>query len=193
MDIIQSICELTEEEILSEIYNPLDDGAEWLNQGTYKTYFAIGKQFKPESMLEIGTRFGYSIESIYKGSGKLKHIFSFDSEYDFGGSQNYVYEKFKNRNMDNVYFRTVNTRHIHDLSLPFAVDIAHIDAEHSFQGTYDDVVMAFRYVKNNGIILIDDIENEDVKEASDQFCLNYKQKSEYVPCYRGIHIIIVNK
>lgn len=62
-------------------------------------------------------------------------------------------------------------------------DLIYIDGDHSFFGVLDDLIKAFRKIKDGGFIMCHDYNSEapgvGVGEAIDRFCADYGQSIEY--------------
>src|ERR1700734_2435625 len=95
-------CPLTEADLLAPILHQRDIGADWIDSGTYPTYWKIGNILRPVSIAEIGVRYGYSLYSLVAGSNtsvpdksRVKYIAAFDSEHDHRGSNEYAMSKLE--------------------------------------------------------------------------------------------------
>lgn len=58
-------------------------------------------------------------------------------------------------------------------------DAVYVDADHSEQAVYNDIVESFRVIRPGGFIMGHDYHHQ-IKIAVDRFCMDYKQKIEYV-------------
>ena len=187
----------TEETILRDILHPADKGADWLGHETYEWYYVLGQYFQPKRLIEIGTRFGYSLTAMCLGSNqKGIEVWSYDSERDCGGSCEYVanhYRQAKENNTLDVRFNytVVDTRNLKRLGLPDKVDLAHVDGDHSPRGCCEDACLVREWVRPGGVILIDDVKEGGVRFGADVFCERYKLTPQFLDCFRGLYVIRV--
>jgi predicted O-methyltransferase YrrM len=195
MDYVQRIVEneriaaLTEEQILGDSIQPSDVGQPWMNRDSYRFYHAIGMTFKPETLLEIGVRFGYSIKSMAIGSGRLKMAYGFDSEYDLEGSLE-IARKNLVPVVPDLRLVKCDTQTVNTLGLTDLVDVAHVDAWHTNDGCYHDCLLAEQCLKDGGILLIDDVgDNEHVRECADRFCRERNLVPQLLNCYHGMYVV----
>lgn len=193
-DLIKAVLQAVENapheaDILGTIH-PADIGQPWMNQDTYRIYWAIGRAFKPTSYLEIGVRFGYSIQAVATGSGRLKTAYGFDNEYDLAGSLDIARSRLASI-VENLHLQKYDTQSLATLgNVP--TDIAHIDGWHTRQGVYHDCQLAFPQVKANGLLLIDDvggIDGAEVRRGADEFCTDHGLTPHYLPCFHGMYLI----
>lgn len=196
MGLIQTILEnrinsgLKEQDLIGSVIHPEDEGATYLGQDTYEIYHALGKTFKPKSFLEIGVRFGYSMRCMTLGSGVVETVYGIDSEYDYKGSLDYVRSHLTSL-IPNLNLHLIDSQTVDELPVSQMVDLAHVDACHSVIGCYHDCVLANKYLKLNGVMLVDDVGTggELVREGADRFCKEYGLTPYYLPSYRGMYII----
>jgi hypothetical protein len=200
MNIIEHIvkaknnCLVTEDQLLADQVHPLDVGQSYLGKDTYVWYYAIGMAIRPKTILEIGTRFGYSLKCMALGSGQENmDLWFFDSEYDYFGSINYVKNYFtRNAPLTRVTATKVNTRHLKEIVLDTKVNLAHVDGDHSEKGAYEDCCLCLPVIKSGGYLLVDDVGGENgktVRAGADRFCQENGLKPEYLDCYRGMYVI----
>lgn len=194
MDIITPVLDAVliapgELDILGELH-PADIGQEWMDKGTYRFYWAIGRAFRPESYIEIGVRFGYSIQSIAAGSGQLKTVYGFDNEYDMPGSLSVADARVRGL-VRNTYFTKADSQTLETLGR-IQADLAHVDGMHTRDGVYHDCELAIEAIKPGGILLIDDVGGDaglEVRRGSLDFCEAYKLTPHYLHCYHGMYLI----
>lgn len=179
MNVHQIACEIeianqkqdAESLILRAWIDQRDAGAQWVSSGVYRWYKSLGSVVRPKSMLEIGTRLGYSLMSIWSGFDGIEKIVSVDSERDIPGSQAAVSLKTMTRNKiyntkaDCRFFvaDTKNCESFDAFGGPF--DLIHLDGDHSFAGCQDDIVKALGVLADGGVIVVDDLRSEDVSLA----------------------------
>lgn len=196
MGLIQTILEnrtnsvLKEKDLIGPFIHPLDEGATYLGQDTYEVYHALGLTFKPKSILEIGVRFGYSMRCMTLGSGLIETAYGIDNEYDSGGSLDYVRCHLHNL-IPNLQLHLIDSQKVDQLPVKELIDLAHVDAWHTADGCYHDCVLVHKYLKPNGILLVDDVGTggELVREGADRFCKQHQLTPYYLPSYRGMYVI----
>lgn len=178
-----------ESNILGDLH-PADIGQPWMNRNTYQFYWSIGRAFHPESYLEIGVRFGYSIQSIAMGSGRLKTVYGFDSEYDLAGSLDIAHTRLRMM-VDELSFTRADTQTLSAIHVQ-PVDMAHIDGMHTEQGVYHDCELAIHALKPGGIMLIDDVGGDagrEVRSGALRFCEDRGLTPHYLHCFHGMYLV----
>jgi hypothetical protein len=58
-------------------------------------------------------------------------------------------------------------------------DAIYVDADHSEQAVYDDMVNSFRVIKNDGYLMGHDYHHQ-IKVAVDRFCVDYQQNITHI-------------
>ena len=194
LDLYQN-CPFTEDEILGDFLHPQDVGAYFLGHRTYVFYYAVGLYFQPESILELGTRYGYSLKAMAVGiAGRdcCLRICSVDGELDDPGSCAYTSAKFALLRSE-IDFRSLKAN-LRDLTtlrefVNAPVDLAHVDADHSAHGTYQDCRLAYEMVKPGGVMVIDDVKPGDARIGADRFIREVECHCEYYDTYRGNYVL----
>jgi hypothetical protein len=191
--VLKQLCRLTELDLLQDILHPMDVGASFLGHESYVWYYVLGQHYRPKTLVEIGTRFGYSLRSMIYGSGQPVEAWCYDNEYDHEGSLQYVENFFRSRlPYSRFHPHRVNTRDLNSLGIPAEVDLAHVDAEHTERGSYEDCLLVRPYVRPGGVILVDDVGGEDgkhVKAGADRFCEEFGLQPVFLDNYRGVYLI----
>lgn len=185
--------ELEDRQILADIVLEDDEDLWFVNSNDiYIWYYAIGKVLSPSSILEIGTRAGYSLKAMISGSSVPPSeisLWSLDGELDIVESQDYCEYYFGNLGC-RCDFRKGLTQDIDDLNITERVDIVHIDAFHSEEGCYHECALGIRVLKDGGYLLIDDISSGPlVKAGAIAFCRDYNLSYEYLPSFNGMFLI----
>jgi predicted O-methyltransferase YrrM len=185
-------CSLTEDEILGDFLHPQDVGAYFLRHRTYVFYYVVGLHFQPESILELGTRYGYSLKAMVEGSKKARRLFSVDGELDDPGSCAYTSAKFALLRPE-IDFRSLKAN-LRDLTtlrefVNAPADLAHVDADHSAHGTYQDCHLAYEMVRPGGVMVIDDVKPGDARIGADRFIREVGCRCEYYDTYRGNYVL----
>lgn len=170
--------------------HPSDLRQPWIGRDTYRIYWAIGRAFQPETMLEIGVRFGYSIASMARGGGSLKSVHGFDNESDFFQSLKHAGERLTPL-IANLCLVKINSQVVTSIDIP-PVDIAHVDGLHTYAGVRHDCQLAYNALRPGGILLIDDVGGEsdkDVRWGADRFCAENGLIPQYLPCHTGMYVV----
>lgn len=186
-----------------------DKNEEYLENGKYYSYYYLfSKHVKPKVIAEIGTRLGYSLISLIKGSqGSVEKIYSYDlEEYIHGSSERAKANIERETGFTNAEFFRCNTQEIDDLHLDNVVDVFNVDGDHTKNGALHDLEMAYKTTKSGGYILFDDIigsvdENgagvrswgDDLRDAGIEFCTKYNLQFVFLPTLRGLMIIHITK
>jgi hypothetical protein len=58
-------------------------------------------------------------------------------------------------------------------------DAIYVDADHSEQAVYNDMIESFRVIRSGGYLMGHDYHHQ-IKIAVDKFCVDYKQSIEYI-------------
>jgi predicted O-methyltransferase YrrM len=206
-DLTKIVCPFTEREILGDFLRPCDADAYYMGHGVGEWYYYLGFTYRPKTILELGTRWGYSLKALYEGSRAGEgasnspsdyRLYSFDSEVDCPGSCQYVRDKFAQMNLAiSVQCFKINLRDIpDDLGIGELVDLAHVDADHSIEGTYQDCHLAYRYVRSGGVMVIDDMKESatggpTTRTGADRFLAEIGCRGcAYFDTYRGHYVLI---
>lgn len=196
----------TEEQIVGPIAHSFDDRADFWGHQTYVWYWRIGKKYQPKTLVEIGTRFGYSLRAMFLGSiegyGISRSVapppprnlraYTFDDERDHSGSNDYTRAHMATLGVDMIPTK-INTRELKSLNLPEQVDLGHVDGDHTTQGAYEDCGLVWEAIRPGGIMVVDDIKAPLVKEGVDRWCAEKGIFPEYLECYRGLYLIAKQK
>jgi len=130
-------------------------------EGEFEVYFNLAKLFDIESFLEVGVYTGLSACSVMAGSSKLKRYFGFDAQKYIQNSNEIAKEriiKFIEANSDifphlrNIEWEifdvnTFDEKFICSILGDKKFDWIHIDAGHSEEEAYHDIVFFWNYVK----------------------------------------------
>lgn len=183
----------SEEEILGGWVHPIDTDMDFVRSGIYRWYHAIGEALRPSSILEIGVRFGYSLRSLTLGSKEVQTIRGYDMELDHVGSSAYVLQRFKDEFPEvDIAIANVDTRNVRSLACTGLFDLAHVDGDHSEEGCYHDCILACRYVRSGGYLLIDDVASGGGDPRARRGALRFLEERQIeaviLDTYRGLYI-----
>jgi len=104
--------------------------------------------------------------------------------YDIGLAYNELTEKYKMHNNVKLH-KSDSISYLNSIEDNY-YDIIYIDGDHSYDGVKNDLELAIKKIRNNGLIMGHDYEmnynkalnyyNFGVEKAVDEFCINYNQK-----------------
>jgi len=133
----------------------------WHFPNHYPLIYGLSKFLQPGSYLEIGTRYGYSLVSIYLGAkNSLGLITSIDLEEYENKSQNYAKENILSAGYSGKYeFLTGSS---HDPKIKEKVrgklyDLVCVDGDHSYEGALDDIISYWNNVRPGKFMIVDDV------------------------------------
>jgi len=146
-----------------EIICPTDPTATSERIEEYKEYYSIKynicKEQNPEYIAEIGIRAGYSAWAFLQACPNAKYI-GFDANNGTHGGKGgedgsffkWAHELLKGYN---YILQELDTQIVSNLGLK-DIDFFHVDGDHTKEGVYHDLDLAFKAVKKYGLILVDD-------------------------------------
>ena len=189
----------TDREILSNSIQMCDEWFVDLNK-IYRWYWAVGAMIKPESVLELGVRYGYSAVALLRGllatagSCDIPYI-GVDSECD-GIPSNAIAAKnlrwlnpqaaiLKYSTADPELNSTIQS--VRGRGLPF--DLIHIDGDHSEAGIINELAIAKIWSTGNTIILVDDCNTDHINKAVTDFCCESGRMVTYLPTYHRLGLV----
>ena len=149
-----------------------DRGAPWLdNRDNYEWYFSYGATFRPNSILEVGVRYGYSLLSMIIGSKfSVKKLYLYDNEIDIPGSTEIAIQSIKKVAPEiEIIFHKVNT---FDLNCPSdyeKVDLIHIDGCHRPREVRHDYDLFWKHLNPGGVMVFDDSRSLSGEKTSPLF------------------------
>ena len=181
--------------VLAGVLQPCDKGADFLCSNTnYLWWFSAGTIFRPRSIAEIGTRYGYSLWAITQGADLLPQeavLWAFDNDSDPTPTLDVFEASFASRGFKNVHVNRSDTQKLDALPIPYRVDLGVVDGLHSEAGVYHDLGLMMGVVKAGGIILVDDTNPGEVRRGCERFCHENGLEFAFVSTYRGMHIVRV--
>ena len=142
-----------------------------LNEGI--ELYKIIKKYKPKNLVEIGFAVGISTLFMLCALESNAELISVDPY------QKIQWDKFGLINVDNILKEQNLPKTIHkfieDYSNNFftntnkSFDLVFIDGDHSYEGTMIDLIGANKVLKKNGLMIIDDVIHNNVKNALNNF------------------------
>jgi predicted O-methyltransferase YrrM len=166
-----------------------DEGhADYINSGNHYEYFyAISKYYNPDSILEIGTRHGYSLYSLLLGSTTLTKVVGYDVEEEYVSSTKENLDSFI---PDDVSFtvENLNTQELENLDDSYY--LIHIDGDTTFEGRYHDLELTKGKAR---VVLVSDFFSErSGRDAAQRFVYDNRhiiKKTHVIESLRGLYII----
>lgn len=217
MEIIESITQLKPKSIFDVVeknffveeddVNGPSAGHDYLRCGNYyEVYYAISKFYQPETIFEIGVRYGYSLYSLVKGSDKIKYVLGYDIDEEIYSNRKWISEKL-DIDLDKVSSVNIaksqlqkfcsgvevniekqNSQEVTELD--GFMDLIHIDGDHSYEGKVHDLEITKQKGK---VVVIDDYSHiGEVRNATDRFVRDNASviKNHYLlDSFRGTYII----
>ena len=150
-------------------------GQLWLHKNKDKEI----SKFTNIKWVEIGVRFGYNAENVlnnynidkiylidpYCELPYLTHLFSKDKVKDYKVQARNRLNKYKNKCIWLEDF----SQNVCDKIEGGSIDILYIDGDHSSKAVLQDLELYYDKVKEGGLIIGDDYNEEGVKEAIEEF------------------------
>ncbi|MDH6063961.1 class I SAM-dependent methyltransferase [Umezakia ovalisporum] len=158
----------------------------------YNFYYSYGKSWKPNSILEIGVRLGYSGVSMVLGAGdSLLKFVGIDSEIDVNSSSNIAQKNLLSHTKAEVTLINLDTQKDDIPNDIGKFDLIHIDADHTFSGCINDILLALSFAKTGTRIIVDDCLYAPVRAAVEAVISIYHTKLnlKYVTNFRGHGLI----
>ena len=181
-----SIFEVGDEEFFFE--REEEGHSDYINSGShYELFYAISKYYNPDSILEIGTRHGYSLYSLLLGSTTLTKVVGYDLEEEYVNSTKANLDSFI---PDDVSFtvENLNTQELENLDDSYY--LIHIDGDTSFEGRYHDLELTKGKAR---VVLVSDFFSErSGRDAAQRFVYdnrNIIKRTHVIESLRGLYII----
>lgn len=172
----------------------------------YETYYALSKHYQPETIFEIGVRYGYSLYSLIKGSDNVKYVLGYDIDEKIYENKEWISKKLNidpneissvaiaksqlEKFCENIEINIENQNSQEVNELDGFMDLIHIDGDHTYEGKVHDLEITKQKGK---VIVIDDYSHiREVKMATDDFIRKNASviKNHYlVDSFRGTYII----
>jgi predicted O-methyltransferase YrrM len=187
---------MTDKEVIGELFQEMDSGMDFVeSDNNYIWFYTIGKYFRPQVIVEMGTRFGYSLKAFVDGTGRPASdlsLWAYDSECDGLKTLHICENYFKERGVA-ININRSDTRLLTALEANNA-DLVMVDAYHTEDGAFHECELAWNALKNGGIIVFDDASEEATpngiaKKGALNFCSKYNLMPYYLPSFRGIFLI----
>lgn len=186
-------CGLRDADVLGDLLQPCDAGRDYVTgDNNYVWLYLLGKLVRPRSIVETGTRFGYSLLSFMSGSGiHPKHcsIWCCDDDSDGIDSLTVFNRYFLNTLMVRDLTRVCrDTAAVSDTGVRDA-DLAFVDALHTADGCYHECRLLWKSLRSGGVLVIDDIDNDDVLQGALRFLREIGRLPWHIPSLRGLYVL----
>lgn len=160
----------------------------WWSGRYYQFYAALGKLCRPATVLEVGVRLGYSLVAMLRGYPGISRIYGLDNETGVAGSQTWTIQNLAAAGYTGkMDFPTYDTDKLPWPCWQERFALAHVDGNHSFQGTTQSVMAAWGMLLPGGTLVVDDTEAPIVRAAVETArpCLAGRGYDFYMPTFTG--------
>jgi predicted O-methyltransferase YrrM len=165
--------------------------------GYYRQKMELAKKYasKAKLIVEIGVRAGYSAHAFLSAIDNPQRYVGYDLFTPYmgwdRGKENV--EMILHRDFPNISISLVqaDTTKMSSIDL-HEVDLFHVDGDHSFNGCYMDMNIAWPTIAIKGVMIVDDYDHiPEVKSAVDKFIeANDKMSCVYEKTYRGDMVMV---
>ena len=156
--------DINQENLLGDLPYILDKDRDeywWKFSNYYPFFYGLGKTLEPASYLEIGTRYGYSLVSLYLGAkNTLSQITSIDLQEYKERSQSYAKSNLLAKDYKGRYEFLIGSSHddqIREKVKDRLYDLVFVDGDHSYQGAMEDIIFYWNNVAPGKLMIIDDV------------------------------------
>lgn len=190
---------LADAQIIGTAKQPGDDFVD--THETYVWYYAIAAAKVPWHIMEMGVRYGYSAMAMILGTraseSRINPMYiGFDNEYDGIQSNVIARENIRGYSGEPGRVYSIDTGNIEAIRLlagPKIYDIVHVDGNHSEQGIINELLIAEKWVAADGLVLVDDIDTDHVRIATEKFAGKYGVVPMHIPTFHGMYLIDMGK
>lgn len=133
----------------------------------YHAYVAVAQVLKPESILEIGVKRGYSLVSLFRGFNGIRRIYGIDTQGWVPDSQRMARENLRAAGYAGELTLPVVSSRGYAKMLPQVppFDLIHVDGDHSYDGAYRDILEYWPLLREGGSMIVDDLQMIAVAKA----------------------------
>lgn len=133
----------------------------WSFRNHYPFIYALARSLAPGSYLEIGSRYGYSLATIYLGAKEsLKQVTSIDLQEYEKGSQDYAMKNLLGAGYKGGYEFFAGSSHDPEIKKKVRgrlYGLVNVDGDHSYEGALEDILFYWNNVKPGGFMIVDDV------------------------------------
>jgi hypothetical protein len=161
---------------------------DYLNAGNhYELYYAISKMYDPTSILEIGTRYGYSLYSMMLAPKTLTKIVGYDINEEYIEKAKDILSPVIPSHIE-LNLQVKDTQKLTELDSEYF--LIHIDGDTTFSGTFHDLELTKKKAK---VVLISNFYDiREVRGAVQRFVYDNNdiiKKSYILNSFRGTYVI----
>lgn len=192
MRLMSDLQDCSDASLIGSALHDIDRGADFASSGTncYVWHYLIGYQLQPKIVVEIGTRFGYSLLSMFRSPEsrkRLEMVYCFDNESCVTGSATYATQHLSASGIPHT-ITICDTQQLSQLPVSDA-DLCHVDGDHSESGCYHDCRIAWDALREGGHLIVDDAKYYSVASGVSKFLLDIGKSAEFYPSLRGFYMI----
>ncbi len=170
------------------VFSKVAGKPEWrhVNNGSYYEWrFAISAALQPESVLEVGVFYGYSLACFALGSKRIKYVEGWDSCVYDPESNIVCADVLKSAGIKcEIELKRVDALHAEPIRRDF--DLVHVDGPHTFDGT----LRILEEFENVPFLLVDDTSDcADNRDAMRRFCSESGRRKIDIPTTTGATLI----
>lgn len=201
MGVVNEILELrksfikNDRQLIGGLFQEMDEGKDFISgDDNYVWFYLLAAVVRPKFIVEMGSRFGYSLKCFIEGANHQKDeyiIKSFDFECDGIETLKIMENYVKNViGIKNIIITKVNTLELESLGVDGLCDLCLVDGMHTVEGCRHECWLAWNALKSGGVMVIDDFYDEMPREGLNQFCADSGAFYEVINSFRGMAIII---
>jgi len=184
---------LTDKEVIGELFQEMDEGKDFVStSNNYVWFYLIGKYFGPKIIVEMGTRFGYSMKAFVDGAGHSPEeytLWSVDAECD-GIKTLHIFETyFRSKGFKDIRTLRCDTRQIDRLGVENA-DLCLVDGCHTIPGAYNECCIGWKTLRSGGVLVVDDTNYDAPRKGAEQFCSEVGVHFTTLPSFRGTYLVV---
>jgi cephalosporin hydroxylase len=149
---------------------------DWGINSYFKDYFEIGIRHSPNTILEIGVRYGYCMSAAALGAFTVRkqpmEYWGMDVE-SIAGSNEVAKETFRMLTpFMEVHLHRLDSSQIPSIDFCKDVDLIHVDGGHTSEGVIMEMALALPHLAQNGVMVVDDFKYEVVRNSALAFTKN---------------------
>lgn len=131
----------------------------------YHAYSAVAKLLRPEAVVEIGVKRGYSLVTIVRAFPGVRSIVGIDNEGWVPGSQKMAWENLCAAGYKGKLELPITVSRGFARRLMGKFDLVHVDGEHTYDGARLDMIEYWPLLRPGGVMIVDDLQAVDVMRA----------------------------
>lgn len=163
----------------------------YANKVSYEGYFcflhAVSQVLQPETVAEIGVLFGFGAKALVTGSSRAKRYIGWDNSCYSPNARDYAMTRVLPHLGVEWAYHDCNTWLVRTLPgvKPRSVDLGYIDAEHTVQAVWHDLMLMGPCIRPGGWILLDDVVLFGLDEPCIDFARRHNVGYAYLPTHNG--------